>query len=339
MLITSRFAPSPTGRLHLGHAYSAVRAHDLARARGGRFLLRIEDIDTTRSREDYVNGIEEDLAWLGLGWDGPILRQSERMPLYAEALDRLREQGLIYPCFCTRAEIAASASAPHGPEGPTYPGTCRALSEEERAGRMGEPHCWRLDMPRAMDVAASLPLPFRGGGLGVGNAASGESQASPTSTQRQVNSAPHCSGHAGGMTDLMLLKERGYLSWHDASAGWVQADPLAAGDVVLARKETPTSYHLAVTVDDAAQSVTDVVRGVDLFEATHVHRLLQALLGLPTPRYHHHPLLIGPDGKRLAKRNGAKSLNELRAGGTDPMQLLAALRQGQVPIGAAADEA
>jgi len=295
MLITSRFAPSPTGRLHLGHAYSAVRAHDLARANGGRFLLRIEDIDTTRSREEYVAGIEEDLAWLGLAWDGPVLRQSERMPLYAEALDRLREQGLIYPCFCTRGEIAASASAPHGTEGPIYPGTCRALSEEERAARMGEPHCWRLDMARAVEVAAvQAPCPPVG---------------------------------------------EGFLMWHDSSVGWVQANPLAAGDVALARKETPTSYHLAVTVDDAAQGVTDVVRGVDLFEATHVHRLLQALLGLPTPRYHHHPLLMGPDGKRLAKRNGARPLADLRADGADPRPLLEALRAGQLPIGVTAAEA
>jgi len=295
MSITSRFAPSPTGRLHLGHAYSAVRAHDLARANGGRFLLRIEDIDTTRSREEYVAGIEEDLAWLGLVWDGPVLRQSDRMPLYAEALDRLREQGLIYPCFCTRAEIAASASAPHGTEGPIYPGTCRALSEEERAARMGEPHCWRLDMARAVEVAAvQAPSPPVG---------------------------------------------EGFLMWHDSSVGWGQANPLAAGDVVLARKETPTSYHLAVTVDDAAQGVTDVVRGVDLFEATHVHRLLQALLGLPTPRYHHHPLLMGPDGKRLAKRNGARPLADLRADGADPRPLLEALRAGQLPIGVTAAEA
>jgi glutamyl-Q tRNA(Asp) synthetase len=293
-MIVSRFAPSPTGRLHLGHAYSAVRAHDLARVAGGTFLLRIEDIDGTRSREEFVAGIEEDLRWLGLDWDGPVLRQSERMPVYAEALDRLKTMGLIYPCFCTRAEIAASASAPHGPEGPVYPGTCRGLSEAERVARMGEPHCWRLDMAKAVEVAPSTPSPrIRGEGL----------------------------------------------SWHDSSAGWVQANPLVAGDVVLARKETPTSYHLAVTVDDAAQGVTDVVRGVDLFEATHVHRLLQALLGLPTPRYHHHPLLVGPDGKRLAKRNGAKPLAELHADGADPARLLAALRQGQVPIGGTAAEA
>ena len=287
-VIISRFAPSPTGRLHLGHAYSAVRAHDLARAAGGQFLLRIEDIDGTRSRDAFVAGIEEDLAWLGLNWDGPVVRQSTRMPLYAEALGKLQAMGLTYPCFCTRAEIAASASAPHGPEGPAYPGICRDLSESERAARIREPHCWRLDMAKAVEACTPSPLAeegFRG------------------------------------------------LWWHDEFAGWIQADPLAAGDVVLARKETPTSYHLAVTVDDAAQGVTNIVRGFDLFEATHIHRLLQALLGLPTPRYHHHPLLIGPDGKRLAKRNGARPLAELRAEGADPAELLAALRAGQVPIG------
>ena len=287
-VIISRFAPSPTGRLHLGHAYSAVRAHDLARAAGGQFLLRIEDIDGTRSRDAFVAGIEEDLAWLGLNWDGQVVRQSARMPLYAEALGKLQAMGLTYPCFCTRAEIAASASAPHGPEGPPYPGICRDLSESERAARIREPHCWRLDMAKAVEACTPSPLAeegFRG------------------------------------------------LWWHDEFAGWIQADPLAAGDVVLARKETPTSYHLAVTVDDAAQGVTNIVRGFDLFEATHIHRLLQALLGLPTPRYHHHPLLIGPDGKRLAKRNGARPLAELRAEGADPAELLAALRAGQVPIG------
>ena len=286
MGIVSRFAPSPTGRLHLGHAYSAVRAHDLAREAKGQFLLRIEDIDGTRSREDYVAGIEEDLRWLGLAWDGPVLRQSARMNIYAEALEKLRTMELIYPCFCTRAEIAASASAPHGAEGPVYPGTCRALSASERAARMEEPHCWRLDMGRAVATCAPSPV-----------------------------------------------EREGFLRWHDEYAGWVQADPVSAGDIVIARKETPTSYHLAVTVDDAAQAVTDVVRGVDLFEATHIHRLLQALLGLPTPEYHHHPLLIGPDSKRLAKRNGARPLAELRAEGADPAQLLAALRAGQLPIG------
>jgi glutamyl-Q tRNA(Asp) synthetase len=316
-MIVSRFAPTPTGRLHLGHAYSAVRAHDLARAQGGQFLLRIEDIDGTRSREAFVAGIEEDLRWLGLSWDGPVWRQSERMAAYGDALARLKAMGLVYPCFCTRAEIAASASAPHGVEGPVYPGTCRILSDVERAARMQEPHCWRLDMERA--VAAATPsLRLRGEGATY--------QAIRSSRSESPSPNPLPRGGEG-------------LWWHDASAGWIEADPLVLGDVVLARKETPTSYHLAVTIDDAAQGVTDVVRGVDLFEATYVHRLLQALLGLPTPLYHHHPLLTGPDGKRLAKRNGAQPLAELRAGGTDPAALLAALRAGQVPIGGTGCEA
>jgi glutamyl-Q tRNA(Asp) synthetase len=270
--IVSRFAPSPTGRLHLGHAFSAVLAHDLARAAGGAFLLRIEDIDPTRSRPEFAAAIEEDLHWLGLAWDGAVVRQSDRMALYRGALDRLKAQGLIYPCFCTRAEIAASAAAPHGDEGPVYPGTCRPPGETAQGRRKDEPHCWRLDMARALDRVG---------------------------------------------TQL----------WHDAKAGWISAKP-GQGDVVLARKETPTSYHLAVTIDDAAQGVTDVVRGMDLFQATHVHRVLQALLGLPTPRYHHHPLLTGADGKRLAKRNGARGLGELRMEGADPKRVLAALRAG-----------
>jgi len=165
MLIVSRFAPSPTGRLHLGHAYSAVRAYDLAREAGGRFLLRIEDIDRTRSREEFVHAIEEDLRWLGLAWDGPVLRQSERMPIYTQALDRLRALNLLYPCFCTRAEIAASASAPHGAEGPIYPGTCRTLPEAERAARMHEAHCWRLDMTKAVGVALTAPSVKEAAGL------------------------------------------------------------------------------------------------------------------------------------------------------------------------------
>lgn len=275
MSVVSRFAPSPTGRLHLGHAYSAVRAHDLARAAGGRFLLRIEDIDPGRGREAFVAGIEEDLAWLGLRWDGEATRQSRRLTLHAAALERLRGLGMVYPCFCTRAEIAASASAPHTDDGPVYPGTCRRRSAAERARRMAtEQHCWRLDMRHAASTSGELRA----------------------------------------------------LRWHDAAAGWIGADPLRHGDVVLARKDAPTSYHLAVTVDDAAQGVTDVVRGVDLFAATHVHRLLQALLGLPTPRYHHHPLLTGTDGRRLAKRAGAPCLAEMRADGADPHALLAHLR-------------
>lgn len=276
--LTTRFAPSPTGRLHLGHAYSALRAHDLARRAGGCFRLRIEDIDPGRSRETHVAGILEDLAWLGLEWDGPVWRQSERLDVYAAALDRLRARGLVYPCFCTRAdiarEIAASATAPHGPDGPLYPGMCRGLVDPDLA----RPHAWRLDVARA--AAAAGPL-----------------------------------------------------RWHDAHAGWVTAVPALLGDVVLARKDAPTSYHLAVTVDDAAQGVTDVVRGTDLFAATHVHRLLQALLDLPVPRYHHHGLLVDGAGRRLAKRDAALTLAALRAAGTDPDELCAALRQDRAPLG------
>ncbi|MDP1028005.1 tRNA glutamyl-Q(34) synthetase GluQRS [Sphingomonas sp. KR1UV-12] len=278
--VVSRFAPSPTGRLHLGHALSAIRAHDLASAAGGRFLLRIEDIDGTRSRAEHVATILDDLAWLGLRHEPPVF-QSERLALYDTALAELRTRGLVYPCFCTRAEIAASASAPHGPVA-AYPGTCRPLAPAAAAARMGEAHCWRLDLARAL--------------------------AQP------------------GMADEDLW-------WHDAAAGRVRADPASQGDVVLARKDAPASYHLAVTVDDAAQGVTDVVRGVDLFDATHVHRLLQALLGLPTPRYHHHPLLTGADGQRLAKRHGSPTLAAMRAAGVDGKSVADDLRNGRLPTG------
>jgi glutamyl-Q tRNA(Asp) synthetase len=278
---TSRFAPSPTGRLHLGHAYSAMLAHDFARSRGGAFRLRIEDIDPGRCREEFIEGIFDDLRWLGLHWDGEVLRQSERLPLYAEALDRLRGMDLLYPCFCTRRDIAASASAPHGPEGPLYPGTCRMLTTEQCEARMAsEAHCWRIDMAAAAAMAGSL-------------------------------------------------------SWHDSRAGEIAADPLSHGDVVLARKDAPVAYHLAVAVDDAAQGITDVVRGADLFAATHVHRLLQALLGLPTPLYHHHSLLCDADGKRLAKRDDAPTLTGLRAEGRDPAALIVELRAKSM-VGSAA---
>ncbi len=299
--VVSRFAPSPTGRLHLGHAWSALLAHDFARERGGTFLLRIEDIDPGRARPDHVAGIFADLAWLGLSWDGAPVFQSERLPLYAEALERLKATGLVYPCFCTRsaiaAEIAASASAPHGPDGPHYPGTCRRLSPEEREARLSvEPHAWRLDVRRALDFL------FPGG--------------------------------RGPATDPELDPglRRGTLRWRDNGRAII-AEPEVFGDVVLARKDAPTSYHLAVTVDDAAQGVTHVVRGSDLFAATHVHRLLQALLGLPTPDYHHHPLLLDAEGRRLAKRHGAPTLQSLREAGADPGELVEALRAGRLPAG------
>ncbi|GLI99424.1 tRNA glutamyl-Q(34) synthetase GluQRS [Sphingobium sp. BS19] len=277
--IVTRFAPSPTGRLHVGHGWSALMAHDLAGGSGGRFHLRIEDIDGARSRPEHVAGIMEDLAWLGLGWDGPVVFQSQRLAAYAAALDRLKAMGLAYPCFCTRADIAASASAPHGPEGAIYPGTCRHVPDDVRADRIArEPHAWRIDMARAVAMA-------------------------------------------------------GPLTWEDADRGPIPADPLAAGDVVLARKDAPTSYHLAATLDDAAMGVTLVLRGRDLLAAADIHRLLQALLDLPTPVYRHHGLLVGPDGKRLAKRTGGIQLAELRASGVDPSRLRDDLRAGVFPAG------
>jgi glutamyl-Q tRNA(Asp) synthetase len=260
-------------------------AHRFARQGSGIFLLRIEDIDPGRTREDFVLGIEQDLAWLGVDWDGPVLKQSERLPLYEAALDKLVALGLAYPCFCTRSEIAAeiarSAAAPHGPEATIYPGTCRNLSARLRARRLlHEPHAWRLDMTAAL--------------------------------------APLCSC---------------VLRWRDAYTGVVDARPNRFGDVVLARKDAPASYHLAVTIDDAAQGVTDVVRGRDLFDATDIHRLLQALLGLPTPLYHHHALLTGADGQRLAKRHGAPSLAGMRAAGVNPEKLAHDLLGGRLPSG------
>lgn len=274
---TTRFAPSPTGHLHLGHAHAALFAARAA-GPGGRFLLRIEDIDATRCRPLFTAAILEDLAWLGLAWEEPVRVQSRHFADYRAALDRLEAMGLLYPCFCTRAairaEIARSAAAPHplaeGPDGPPYPGTCRALDAAARAALIaaGRPYALRLDMRRA-------------------------------------------AAHAGD------------LAWHDEARGEVRATPGLFGDVVLARKETPASYHLAVTLDDALQGVTLVTRGEDLFAATHVHRLLQALLGLPTPRYHHHALLRGPDGRRLAKRDGAATLRALRAAGRSPAEVRA----------------
>jgi len=318
MVIHTRFAPSPTGRLHLGHAFSAIQAHDFARAQGGRFSLRIEDIDGTRSRPEHVDAILRDLEWLGLGWDGEVTYQSQRLGLYQAALDRLRAMGLLYPCFCTRADIAASLSAPHGSVGALYPGTCRGLADPD----LSRPHSWRLDMAKARVI---LPLPS---GAGRGPPRSGgKGEGSSILTLPPTASAPSLSQ---GERELM---------WHDAFAGWIRADPLAHGDVILARKDAPASYHLAVTVDDAAQGITHVVRGMDLFAATHVHRLLQALLDLPTPEYRHHPLLLGPDGTRLAKRHGAPSLEAMRLAGEDGRALADRLRRGLLPVGFASAKA
>jgi glutamyl-Q tRNA(Asp) synthetase len=275
----TRFAPSPTGDLHLGHAYSAALAHGAARVARGGFLIRIDDIDGSRSREEYVAASLADLAWLGLDWDGEPRRQSARLCDYAAALDTLRARGLVYPCFCTRADIAASLSAPHGPSGAIYSGTCRNLSQAERERRkVAEPHCWRLDTAAA-----------------VANV--------------------------------------GALTWEEQGHGPRIADPLTHGDFVLARKDAPASYHLASTLDDAAMGVTHIIRGCDLIAATDVHRLLQALLDLPTPHYHHHPLVCGADGKRLAKRDAAASLTAMRAAGTDGRALAADLAAGRLPTG------
>jgi glutamyl-Q tRNA(Asp) synthetase len=266
MSVTTRFAPSPTGELHLGNAYAALFAAAAAHRARGRFLLRIEDIDITRSQVSFIAAIERDLAWLGLDWERPVRQQSQHLDDYAAALSHLDAMGLIYPCFCTRAdiarEIARSGAAPQGPDGPCYPGLCRALDAEEVRERKaaGVPFALRLDMSRAI-----------------------------------------------GMT--------GPLTWTDEAAGTVRAEPEQFGDVVLARKDTPSSYHLAVTVDDALQGVSLVTRGVDLFKATHIHRLLQSLLGLPVPHWHHHPLLTDSFGKRLAKRDKASSLAALRTAG------------------------
>jgi glutamyl-Q tRNA(Asp) synthetase len=274
MTVVTRFAPSPTGLLHLGHAYSALFGWHAARSApgGGRFLLRLEDIDRTRCRPEFAQAILADLAWLGLDWDGAVRRQSEHFDDYRAALDRLAAAGLLYPCFCTRGEIRAeierAGHAPHGPEGALYPGTCRHLPEDDRAVRIdgGASYALRLDMAAA--VARTGPL-----------------------------------------------------TWHDRAAGEIVADPASFGDVVLARKDTPASYHLAVTVDDALQGVTLVTRGVDLFAATDVHRLLQALLGLPTPEYHHHWLLTDETGRRYAKRDRALTLAALRESGRTPEEV------------------
>ena len=257
--ITTRFAPSPTGLLHLGSAYAALVAWRRAREAGGRFLLRLEDIDRGRCRPEYAVAIEEDLRWLGLDWDGPVRRQSEHLAEYREALDRLAALGVLYPCTCTRADIAAAAAAPHGPDGPIYRGTCRGRAPVDSAA----PHALRLD------VAAALAL-------------------------------------------------TGPLTWFQEGQGRLPCDPAAFGDPVLARKDSPASYHLCVTHDDALQGVTLVTRGIDLQPATDIHRLLQVLLGYPEPAYAHHRLLTDASGRRLAKRDRSVTLRSLREAGLSP---------------------
>ncbi len=261
MSVITRFAHRPTGYMHLGSAFSALTAWRRAREAGGKFLLRLEDIDTARCRPEFAAAILEDLAWLGIDWDGEVRVQSQHLTEYRAALDALTVRGLLYPCFCTRADIVQSASAPHTPDGaPLYPGTCRNLSVDEREARIaaGERYALRLDMARAI----AAPLAFE-----------------------------------------------------EEGEGTILCRPELFGDVVLARKDAPGSYHLCVTHDDALQGVTLVTRGEDLKSATYLHRLLQALMGWPCPTYAHHELLVNAVGRRLAKRDRAETLRELRAQG------------------------
>ena len=283
-----RFAPSPNGYLHLGHACSALRNFDLARQTGGRFLLRIEDIDTTRCRPEFEAATYEDLAWLGITWETPVRRQSEHLARYRDAGERLQAEGLIYPSFESRTEIArliaqkeASGPWPRDPDGvPLYPGVAKQLLPEARRQLIlsGVPYALRLDMEAACAQAKNLGWSEHGEGP-------------------------------------------------DGEQGAVAARPEAWGDVILARKETPTSYHLSVVIDDALQGVTDVVRGRDLFWSTSVHRLLQSLLGLPQPIYRHHPLMTDASGQKLSKSTGATGLRDLRAGGATPADVRRLVQQ------------
>ena len=285
MSLRTRFAPSPTGPLHLGHAYSALLAHDTARAAGGTFLLRLDDLDQSRARPEWAAQIESDLAWLGLTWDGPVLRQSDRLPRYRAALAALWERGLLYPCHCSRRDIEAAASAPqegaplHGPDGVIYPGTCRPA--QPPGGPLPEGGALRLDMGRAAAAA----------GLDV----------TPLSYEET------------GVAD---------------TPGALGPDHFtrAIGDVALARRGLGASYHLAVVLDDADQSITHVIRGADLAPATPIHVLLQRLIGLPTPIYHHHRLIRDETGRRLAKRDDARAIATYRAEGRTPADLRALVR-------------
>jgi glutamyl-Q tRNA(Asp) synthetase len=265
--VVTRFAPSPTGFLHLGHVHAAWVARDAARRAGGRFLLRLEDIDAQRCRPAYATAALDDLTWLGLHWDGDVRVQSAHLAEYRAVLAALSARGLLYPCFCSRAaiarEVAAAGAAPHGADGPVYPGTCRELAVTERAARIeaGAPHAWRLDMAAALAAAGGAAFGFREHGV------------------------------------------------------WVAADPARFGDVVLGRRDVPASYHLCVAHDDFAQGVSLVTRAEDLLPATHLHVLLQRLMGWSTPDYAHHRLVTGTDGARLSKRDGAVAARDLRAQG------------------------
>jgi glutamyl-Q tRNA(Asp) synthetase len=262
--VVTRFAPSPTGYLHLGHGFAALTAWRRAREAGGRFLLRIEDIDPERCRPEYEAAILEDLTWLGLDWDGPVRVQSDHLAEYAAVLDTLAARGLTYPCFCTRADIARAASAPHGPDGLIYPGTCRTLNHPD----LDQPHAIRLNVARAL------------------------AETGPLTVQAEDGARRPC-------------------------------DPAHFGDVVLARRDAPASYHLCAAHDDAVQGVTLVTRGIDLELATDIHRLLQALLGWPEPRYRHHRLLLDPTGRRLAKRDAAATLRAMRGAGVAAAEIRA----------------
>jgi glutamyl-Q tRNA(Asp) synthetase len=273
-----RFAPSPNGYLHLGHAYSALLNAKMARETGGRLLLRMEDVDVARCRPEYERAIYEDLAWIGFKWEKPVRRQSEHLAEYAQALDRLRRRGLTYPCFCTRGEVSRAIAGrpdwPRDPDGsPLYPGTCRHLNVAEGAARLacGERAAWRLDMAKASDLA-------------------------------------------------------GTLAWREDDtenlAREIAGEPQEWGDVLVARRDIGTSYHISVVIDDAQQGVTDVVRGKDLYAATSVHRVLQALLGLPEPRYRHHGLITDASGHKLSKSRGSPTLRDLRANGITPEEIV-----------------
>ncbi|VWX61605.1 tRNA glutamyl-Q(34) synthetase GluQRS [Sphingorhabdus sp. 109] len=286
--IVVRFAPSPNGLLHLGHAYAAMVAHDFARKRAGRFLLRIEDIDSGRSRSEFVEAIENDLRWLGLDWDGDVIFQSERLASYAAAADRLKAMGLLYPCFCTRSDMRQlweQGGRPEGPDGPVYAGTCRHLDPQVASKRAAqEPHSWRLDVAKAAAIT-------------------------------------------------------GPLRWIDERQGERLTQPERLGDVILLPKDMPVAYHLAVTLDDARDGISHVVRGEDLFAATDIHRLLQALLALPTPIYFHHRLLLDDKGEKLSKSRGSASLSVLRAAGEDGYRLVQNLRAGIFPVGISLSQA
>lgn len=273
-----RFAPSPNGLLHLGHAYSALLNAQLAHLLGGRFLLRVEDIDTTRCTAVLARQCLEDMAWLGLTWEEPVRIQSQHWGDYERALDALKKKELLYPCFCTRREVAGASRALDPDGAPLYPGTCKHLSNEQAGARLsaGEQHAWRLHMDRALK-AVSVPLTYRRFRL-------------PSLSIEQV-----------------------------------RANPDRWGDVILARKETPTSYHISVVVDDALQGITHVVRGADLEPSTCLHALLQALLGLPAPLYHHHKLLVAPEGEKLSKSKGSEALTDLRARGLSAQDVRAML--------------